>query len=122
MSGASAAVTKAHRVGHWVGAIVIIADVIGRLRRRSIVAGGADGILEIRVHSDDPTPSAALTTKGNRDAQGPQNALRAPQPAGQRAGILRPAAASAQSAVSGKIGPSPQRVGGASRPGVALGP
>jgi hypothetical protein len=102
VSGASAAVTKAYRVGHSSAGC----------GGGPIVADGADGILEIRVHSDDPTPSAALTTKGNRDAQGPQNALSAPQPAGQRAGILRPAAASAQSAVSGKIGPSPQQVGG----------
>jgi hypothetical protein len=59
--------------------MVIVADVIGPVwwSIAPDAADGADGILEIRVHPDDPTASAALPTKGNGDAQGPRNALRA---------------------------------------------
>jgi len=64
------------------------------------------------MHLNDPASGMALAAKTNLDSEGTQRCLCASQPAGQRAGILRPAAASAQSAVSGKIGPSPQQVGG----------
>src|SRR5260370_25183662 len=79
-----------------IGAMGVVAEVIGRLRRRSIVADaaeGADGILEPRMHSDDPAASAALTTEGDVDAQRPQEGLRAPEAAGERAGIFGPAGA-----------------------------
>jgi hypothetical protein len=64
-SASSAAVTEAYPLGHGqIGAIVIVADVIGQLRRRSIVADGADGMFERRPHPDDPAASAALATLG----------------------------------------------------------
>jgi hypothetical protein len=45
--------------------MVIVADVIGPVwwSIAPDAADGADGILEIRVHPDDPTASAALPTK-----------------------------------------------------------
>jgi hypothetical protein len=76
----SAAVTEALCIrAEQIAAMVIVADVIGPVwwSIAPDAADGADGILEIRVHPDDPTASAALPTKGNGDAQGPQNALRA---------------------------------------------
>jgi hypothetical protein len=72
------------------------------------------------MHLDDPASGVTFPTKTNLDAEGTQRCLCATQPAGQRAGILRPAAASAQSAVTGKIGPGSQQVGCAG-PGTAFG-
>ena len=60
-----------------IGMAVIVADA----------ADGADGVCG-RMHPDDPASGVALTTKGYVDAQGPQERLRAPQPAGQGPGIF----------------------------------
>jgi hypothetical protein len=111
-----------HRAqANQIGAIIILAGVVGRLRRRSILADSADGAFRARIHPDDPASGAALTTKGNLDAQGAQEGLSAPQSAGQRPGILGPAGAVPPHSVPAVIGAGPQQVGGAARPGAVLG-
>ena len=58
-------------------------------------ADGADGMSRARMYSDDPAAGVALTAKGDLDAERTQGGLRAPQAAGERAGIFGPASAAA---------------------------
>jgi hypothetical protein len=71
--------------------------------------------------SDHPASGAALTAKGNLDAERPQERLRAPQAAGKCAGIFEPAGSSPRDAVVVAIGADTQQIGGATGPGAALG-
>ena len=60
-------------------------------------------------------PARPSRPNANVDAQGPQERLRAPQAAGEGAGILGPAGAVAP--VAATIGAGPQKIGGGPCPG-----
>jgi hypothetical protein len=65
---------------------------------------------------DHPASGVTFTTEANLDAQGPEEALRAPQAAGECPGILGPA-----NYIPAVMDVGPQQVGGTARPGAVLG-
>jgi hypothetical protein len=62
------------------------------------------------MHSDDPAASAALATKGNIDAQGPQERVRPPQPAGHVPGDFWASRAAHGNIVAAAIGAGPYAI------------
>jgi hypothetical protein len=84
-------------------------------------ANGAGDRFGRPMDADDPASASAFTSEDNLDAERSQERLRAPQAAGQRAGIFGPAGATPRDAVVAAIGAHTQQVGGAAPPGAALG-
>jgi hypothetical protein len=73
--------------------------IIGHCPRDVIFAG--------RTYPDDPASNSPFMTECNLNAERPQGRLRAPQAAGERAGILRPAGAVPPNSVPAVIGAGP---------------
>src|SRR4051812_26674749 len=78
-------------------------------------ADGADGVINLS-HPDHPGSGASLTSKGQLDAQGPEEGLGAPQAPGERAGIFGPPGEVYRILLAATEA-DPQQVGGAARPG-----
>src|SRR5438034_8947593 len=65
-------------------------------------ADGADGMFDKRAHVDHSRSCSALARECNLDAQGPQERLRPPKPAGERSRCFWPTGACLPNLVTGR--------------------